>query len=201
MAGTVFASRWYPSWQFSLKSLLFVTTVVAICAALVYIALPLAVLAIPFVAAALVRTMFVTSRQDAKDTHGPRPTLFATFCFSIFLIVATIMMSLAATALAGIAASLFALAIVRRVLSRVVTLIRPVAVRLWQLMIAVWKSRKELIARLESVAILDSLQLWSVAATLSLVSASRRLFRQCWCPPRAAFDSSNGHATTRTDPL
>jgi hypothetical protein len=186
MASSAMEMRQCSKWQYSLKSLMFVTTLVAVCAALVQIALPLAVITIPLIAAALVRTMLMTSRRSASD--GARPRLIATFCYSVCLLVVTILMCLAAASLAGIAAALIATTIVRCVFTSAGTLVRPIVTRAWLLLLAVWNHRAEIVSRLRPGAILDWLQLWSVVGTLYLLSLSRRLFRQCWCcPSPAAF--------------
>jgi hypothetical protein len=53
------------SGQFSLRGLLFVTTVVAIAAAIVSVSLQLAVLVVPLMALGLLRTIRIAARQEA----------------------------------------------------------------------------------------------------------------------------------------
>jgi hypothetical protein len=191
----------YPNWQFSLKSLMFVTTLVAVSAALVHIALALAILAIPLIAAALARTILVLGRERPTDDAHVRPKLFATFCNSMFLIVALISICLAATVLSGVTAALIAMTVLRRLLAVVSRRILPVAARAGKLLIVMWNARAEIVSRLKPGAMLDSLQAWSLVGTLSLMGMSRRLFRQCCCCPLRTAAVSSVHSSTRTDPL
>jgi hypothetical protein len=203
MACTAMELHRYPNWQFSLKSLMFVTTLVAVCAALVQIALPLAVAIIPLIGAAWVRTVLVVARPKADNMHHGPPRLVATFCYSLWLIVAMILLCLATITLAGIAAMLIAMTIAGRVLKTCSTRVWPVAKRAGQLALTIWCGRREIYSRLKPGPVLDWLRVWAVAGTLALVSASCRLFRQYWCgaSPAGLVASESCHGTTRTDPL
>jgi hypothetical protein len=203
MGSTAMELRRYPNWQFSLKSLMFVTTLVAICAALVQIALPLAVVIIPLIGAAWIRTVLVVARPNVDIPQNGPPKLVATFCYSLWLIVAMIFLCLATIALAGIAAVLIATTIASRVFKTCGKLVRPVAKRAGQLALAMWYARREMYSRFKPGAVLDWLRFWAVAGTLALVTASRRLLRQYWCgaPPTGFVRSESCHGTTRTEPL
>ncbi len=83
-------------WQFSVRGLMFITVVVAICAALAGVSPVLAVALLPLMVVGLIRT--------ARAPKGSG--LFVTFCESLVLAVLFIVVSAAALAVACVAGSL-----------------------------------------------------------------------------------------------
>jgi hypothetical protein len=183
----------YGAWQFSLRSLMFVTMIVAVCAALVNISLVLAVLLIPLIATGLVRTMRVVMRHEAVgQRNGAVPGLFATLCQSIAILVAMIAVGAATVASAGLTATLIALMIVVHVFRAARVAYRPVTTRasrvLRNLLLRCWA----VVSRIKPIAILRWLQLHAVSFTLALFGVCRRLYRQNWAfPPLPVIASTN----------
>jgi hypothetical protein len=201
MTTNVLCVRQHGAWQFSLKSLMFVTMVVAICAALVHISLALAVVLIPLIAAGLVRTIRVVTRTEATGDREAVPGLFATFCRSIALIIAMIGVGVAAISFAGVTAVLIAVMVVIHVFRATGILYHPIMnrTRLGSIKLARWTWKT--LTRIKPVGILRWIQAYAVAGTLSLFGICRRLWQQWWCyKPSAAPVTGASHAR-RTDPL
>jgi hypothetical protein len=192
MTSNVVHARKYANWQFSLKSLMFVTMIVAVCAALVNISAALAVLLIPLIVAGLVRTVRVVTRAEADGVREAVPGLFATFCRSIAIIIAMIGVGVATVSFAGVAAALIAVMIVIHILRAAGVLSHPLLVRARQGLIKLAKWSCTTATRIKPLAILRWLQAHAVACTLSLLAACRRLFRQWW---------STESQVKRTEPL
>ena len=201
MTTNVTCAREHGAWQFSLKSLMFVTMVVAICAALVHISVALAIVLIPLIAAGLVRTIRVVTQTEAKGVREGAPGLVVTFCRSIALIIAMMGVSVAAISFAGITAVLIAMMVVIHVFRATGILYHPIMnrARLGSFKLAKWSWKT--LTRIKPVAILRWFQAHAVAGTLSLFAVGRRLLRQWWCcQPSIASVAADSHAR-RTDPL
>jgi hypothetical protein len=179
MTTDVISTHQYGNWQFSLKSLMFVTTLVAIGAALVGISMVLAVLLVPLIIAGLVRTIRVAAHHE--KIGSAKPALFATFCNSVALVVATIAVGLATMVVAAMAATLATLMLAVHVLRAARPIYQPLKRRLWQFIGAAGSMVVATVSRIRPILILRCLQVQAVARTLSLVAISRRLCRQCWC--------------------
>jgi hypothetical protein len=171
---------------------MFVTMIVAVCAALVNISAALAVLLIPLIVASLVRTVRVVTRAEAGGVREAVPGLFVTFCRSVAIIISMIGMGVATVSFAGVAAALIAVMIVIHILRAAGVLSHPLLIRGRQGLIKLAKWCWTTVTRIKPVAILRWLQLHAVAGTLSLFAACRRLFRQWW---------STESQVKRTEPL
>jgi hypothetical protein len=201
MTTNVMSARRHGVWQFSLKSLMFVTMVVAVCAALVHISIPLAVLFIPLITAGLLRTLRVVTRSEANGAREAVPGVFATFCRSIALMVAMIGAGAAAISFAGVSAVLMAVMVIIHVCRATGIVSHPILSRVRRGLLKLGRWCWMALSRIKPVAVLRWFQARMVARTLSLFAICRRLSRQWWCcPPTAAFTSTGSHAG-RTDPL
>ena len=140
------------SWQFSLRGLMFVTTMVAIGAAIVSVSVGLSVLLVPLMAAGLFGTIRIAARQEAAG--GAKTRLFATFSKSVVLIVATIAIGMATIAVAAMAGVLATLMVMIHVLRMARGIYRPIGRRLWQLLVEATKKGAMVVSRIEPVAIL-----------------------------------------------
>jgi hypothetical protein len=178
MTSDLGSTRHEGAWQFSLKSLMFVTTIVAICAALVSISIVLAVVFVPLIVAGLARTIHVVAQQ--ARTGSKKPGLVVTFCNSIALVVATISVGLATISVAAMAAVLAAMMVTIHVLRAARPIYQPLARRLGQLLLQTRGVVFAFVSRIQLVGVLRWLQVHAVARTLTLLSTSRRLFQQCW---------------------
>jgi hypothetical protein len=180
MTSNIVSARQYASWQFSLKSLMFVTMIVAVCAALVNISAVLAIFLIPLIVVGLLRTVRVVTRAETRGIREAVPGLFATFCRSIVIIIATIGVGVATVSFAGVAAALIAVMLVIHVLRAAGVLSHPLLIRAGKGLIKLAKCSWTTVTRINPVAILRWLQAHAVAGTLSLYAVGRRLFRQWW---------------------
>jgi hypothetical protein len=79
--------RAFRGWQFSLRGLFFVTTIVAIAAAIVGLSVGLAVLVVPLMAAGLLRTIRIAARQEAAG--GLRTPVAALVYHYVLTVVAS----------------------------------------------------------------------------------------------------------------
>ena len=192
MTSNVMYARPYGSWQFSLKSLMFVTMVVAVCAALIHISVALAVLLIPLFAAGLLRTIRVVTRAETEGVRQKAPGLFVTFCRSIALIVAMIAMGMTAISFAVVTAILIAVMVVIHVCRATGVLYHPIVNRARRGLFKLGKWCWSTLTRIRPVAIVRWFQAHAVTSTLSLFAVCRRLSRQWW--------STESYAR-RTDPL
>lgn len=167
-------------WSYSLKSLLFLSCVVAIYSAIMGSSVVLAVMCLPFFVGALVRTRRI-HRQTAADE--PRAGLFVTFCRSMVIEFCMIAVSTIAIAVASCAGVLIVLGIVvRHVLRPVGVLLRAIVRYASRISIHFWRRVMTPgvygAAAKGFVAIRD----FAVTMTRSLFSACRTLWRRWWCP-------------------
>jgi hypothetical protein len=191
MTANVMCARQQGAWQFSLKSLLFMTMIVAVCAALVHISIALAVVFIPLIVAGLFRTIRVVVRFDATAARKAAPGQFATFCRSISLIVAMIGISAATLFLAGVAAMLIAVMIGIHVCRATGVIYHPIFSRARRGLFGLAKWCGRAFSQIKPVAIVRWSQAHAVAGTLSLFALCRRLSCQWWCcqPSRASVST------------
>jgi hypothetical protein len=168
----------YVSWQFSLKGLMFVTTIVAICAALFGVSMLLAAILVPLIVAGFMRTIRVATQHET--TGCTKPGLFVTFCNSVALVVATIAVGLATMAVAAVAGTLAAIMVTAHVLRAARPIYWPLTRVLLALLIRARNTAIRMMSRIQPVAVLRWLQVHAVAKTLSLLATNRRLFQQCW---------------------
>jgi hypothetical protein len=103
-------------WQFSLRTLLFLMSIVAICSMLIGVSAVLAIVVVPFFTLALIRTLRLNQPlPDEAGSERKRRGLFATFFASFVLIITLVAVSIAtagfALASAGTASDRRALAI------------------------------------------------------------------------------------------
>jgi hypothetical protein len=173
---------------------MFLTFIVAVCAALIGASGVLAVLLLPFIVAALVRTARVRRQIDiVEQQHAAQRGLFATFCQSLILIVSLVIVSSIAFFVACCAGLLILLGMVARFCQPAIAFLRGVAARVWPLVLRVWRR----VALLASHVSFGAIFMWvrdrAVNGTLLLISASRILLRRCWYP-----ETANGVAPTVT---
>jgi hypothetical protein len=166
-------------WTYSLKSLMFLTSVVAVCSALIGVSMVLAVFCFPFVAAALMRTMRIQGRASVGEQHHG---LFVTFCQSLLIFASLISVSAIAFMVACCAGALIVLGVA-------VHLFKPVAKALWtglshllQFMIRLWENFRSPAFQDNAVAVYKSIRAIAVMATVSLVASSNILFQRWWNP-------------------
>ena len=159
-------------WQFSMRGLMFVTSVVAVYAALVGVSPVFAVALLPLILAAFVRT------TRAPEGSG----LFVTFCESLVVVVALIMVSAAAFALACVAGSLIVAGVSYRLCTPANGVVRASAKYVWRLVVKVLRDLQRWALRVKPDSIYDRVCAYSMTATVILADATRRLFRRCWYP-------------------
>jgi hypothetical protein len=170
-------------WRFSLRSLMFLTFVVAICAGLAGLAPVLAAVGIPFIVAAYLRTVGATRAMPTDLSQlKKRPGLFKTFCASIALFVALVVASAATAAIAGVVVSLSLIAAAWRLGKALRNNSSNWASFGWTII-------REVSKYVRRCAVLfppGALFVWSreraFAAMTFLFGASRRLFWNCWRP-------------------
>jgi hypothetical protein len=168
-------------WQFSLRTLLFLMSVVALCSMLIGISAVLAIVIVPFFAMALVRTLRINRPlPDASGAERKRRGLFATFCASFVLIVTLLTVSIATAFFALATAGLIVLDFVARCCKPAIARLQPVLTRAWRI------SRAAAL-RLASVASYSNIQRaihWTSAqarlGTRYLVAATSLLHRRYW---------------------
>ncbi len=192
MTSNAMYARPYGGWQFSLKSLMFVTMVVAVGAALIHISVALAVLLIPLFAAGLLRTIRVVTRAETDGVRPKAPGLFVTFCRSIALIVAMIAVGMTAISFAGVTAILIAVMLLIHVCRVTGVISHPIVNRARRGLFRFGKWCWSTLTRIQPVAILRWFQAHAVTSTLSLCAVCRRLSGQWW---------STENYVKRTDPL
>ena len=113
-------------WQFSLRTLLFLTTIVAFCAMLIGVSAVLAIVIVPFFAMALVRTMHTCrAHADESSNERKRRGLLATFCASLVLLITLVAVSVATALFAVAAAALLSLDFVARCSKPVIARLQP----------------------------------------------------------------------------
>ncbi|MEX2317263.1 MAG: hypothetical protein WD669_08935 [Pirellulales bacterium] len=170
-------------WQFSLRGLMFVTAVVCFWSALVHASLVLAIIVMPLLLAALVRTVRIAgSRQTEMRPRTWRHGLFGTFCTSLQLVAALIAVS------GGVAAAGF-LIIGLLLLGFAVRLCAPLGRFLWRVAMDVsrfsallWKRVQPNLARVEPRAVIPWAIALAVAGTRRLVETAERLIKS-WKSP------------------
>jgi hypothetical protein len=183
------------SWQFSLKSLMFLMFIVAVCAGTISISPPLAVLVVPFVAVAAVRTALCHSRVAPEEPMPSRTSgLLATFVQSLLLLMALSIMSFATLAAVGLATALIAATLAVRVVTAVGIKLRALAPQARRCAWALWRGLRSVVRQIRPYQILSWFRARAVIVTAELYVASRRLLRQCWCAEGECH-------TTRTEPL
>ena len=189
------APRRVRRWQFSLKSLMFLTLIVALCAGLVSISPALAIVVVPYVVAAAARTSLLHVRSVDRDQDSrAAPGLLVTFGQSLLLLIALTLVCIAALAGAGMAAALIVMTFALRVLAAASVLVRACAPKARCIASAVWREGIALVRRTHPSQILKWVRAQAVAVTAFLFALIRVLFRRCWCAEGAT-------QPTRTEPL
>lgn len=165
--------------QFSLRSLFFVTFVAALCSALVRASVMLGIIFVPLFALALVRTMRAVSANSLTEPdHGEARGLFSTFCQSTFLIFSLIVVSVATMFAAGIASTLFVLGQVVRSCPPTYHFFRTCIVRGWRLTLAIWNRCDSLASFLQIGRAFCSVRDRAIWGTEYLARLDRRLLSQ-----------------------
>ena len=165
--------------QFSLRSLFFVTFVAALCAALVRASPILAVVFVPLVALALVRTMRAAATNSlAEPDHGEAHGLLSTFCQSIVLIFSLIVVFAATMVTAGIASTFLVLGQVARLCPPTYAFLRACIVHGWRLTVAIWKKCDSLASYLQIGRAFCGIRDRAICGTAYFARLNRRLLRQ-----------------------
>ena len=174
-------SRCCRKWSYSLKSLMFVSFVVAICSAIIGVSVVLATVCLPFILGAFVRTM----RIHGKTTAGEQsPGLFVTFCRSLTIEFCLIAVSAIAFMVAGCAGVLIILGIVRRLLRLVAVLLSVIVRHLSHISTKVWHHVRSPAVHATIAEVFFIIRELAITTTRSLFSASRTLWRRWWFPER-----------------
>jgi hypothetical protein len=166
-------------WQFSLRTLLFLMSVVALCSMLIGVSAVLAVVIVPFFTMALVRTLRI-NRPQPDEASGKRRGLFATFCASFVLIITLLTVSIATAFFALATAGLI-------VLDFVACCCKPAIARLQPVLTRAWRISRAAALRLASLGRYSNIQRalhWSSAqarlGTRYLVATTSILHRRYW---------------------
>jgi len=183
------------SWQFSLKSLMFLMFVVALCAGTISISPPLAIVVIPYVVVAAARTALF-HRRIVPDEQAQRtaPGLLATFVRSLLLLVALTIMCLATMAAVGTATALIAATLAVRILAAICVRLGALAPQARRSASVLWRGLRSAVQHIHPYEILTSVRSRALVVTTEFYFASCRLLRQCW---RAEGVTQ----ATRTEPL
>ena len=174
-------------WQFNLATLMFATFVVALCATLMRISPALAVVALPLVFAALVRTIRARrqSAAAAEDQSHTSVGLFRTFWRSVGVVLSLILISFVAASVTSLAVALVLVDVAARVC-------RPVIVALWSSCVflymkarAGWNWLRPRLPELSVKATFEWARGQAVTNAAQLVRANRRLLARFWYPEAA----------------
>ena len=166
-------------WSYSLKSLMFLSFIVAICSAIIGVSLVLAAVCLPFIAGALIRTIRIHGRTTVAE---PPPRLFATFCHSLAIVVCLVAVSAIAFVVACCAGMLIMLGIVGH-LCRPVAALMSVCVRhVLHISMNVWHHLRSPAVHAKIAEVFLMIRDLAVAATRSLISICRTLWRRWWYP-------------------
>jgi hypothetical protein len=168
-------------WQFSLRTLLFLMSIVALCSMLIGVSAVLAIVIVPFFVFALVRTLRINApATDEEHIARQRRGLMATFCASLVLILTLLAVSFATVVFALMAASLVVLDLVARYCKPIVANLQPVFRRAWWIAVRTGRA----VASLASYSNIQRFLNWSsgnaMLATRYLVAATGILHRRCW---------------------
>jgi hypothetical protein len=148
---------------------------------LVGLSVILAVITVPFLAVALIRTLRI-SQTAADDAHAKtiRCGLIATFCRSLLLIVTLLAVALATAAFASLAAALMVLNMMTRMCKPIVRMLQPLLTRAWTILIAAAQH----VISIASYSNLDRLLNWTSAhallGTRYLIAATSILHHRYW---------------------
>jgi hypothetical protein len=167
-------------WQFSLRTLLFLTTIIAFCSMLVGVSASLAIIIVPFFAMALVRTL--RTRQPLADEaiKRRRHGLMTTFCASLGLIVTLLAVSAATAVFALATASLIALDFVARCCRPVIARLQPVLKQAWRMTRVAFRHLASLGSYSNIQRALDWSSAHALLGTRYLVAATGILHRRYW---------------------
>lgn len=165
-------------WQYSLRSLMFVTMVVAVCAAIVRMSPLCALFFVPVLAAGLLRTVRIQMSM-AGPQATPAPRLFVVFCQSVGLIVSFLLVSLTAVAAAGAVAVYLVIVLAGHIVRAAHKVYWPTVKLAARTVQAIWRRRGQWGAHRAPGRIDRRLAARSVAGMLWLFALSRQLFRQC----------------------
>jgi hypothetical protein len=168
-------------WQFSLRTLLFLMSVVAFCSMLIGVSAVLAIVVVPFFAMALIRTLRLNQPlPDGAGSERKRRGLFATFFASFVLIITLVAVSIATAGFALATAGLIVLDLVARCST-------PVIARLQLVLKRVWRMSRVATGHLASFASYSNIRRalhWTSAharsGTRQLVAATGVLHRRYW---------------------
>lgn len=167
-------------WQFSLRTLLFLMSIVAFCSMLIGVSAILATVIVPFFAMALVRTLRTRRPLADEAIERRRRGLMTTFCASLVLIVTLLAVSAATAVFALATATLIALDFAARGC-------RPVFARLQPVLKQAWRMTRVAFRHLASLGSYSNIQRaldWSSATALLgtryLVAATGILHRRYW---------------------
>jgi hypothetical protein len=168
-------------WSYSLKSLMFLSFVVAICSAIIGVSVVLAAVCVPFIVGALVRTMRIHGQTTTSEQP---PGLFATFGRSLAIVFCLIAVSAIAVMVACCAGVLIMLGIVRHLLRPAAVLLSVSIRQLSYVSINIWHHLGSPIVQAKVVEAFYMIRGLTITTTLSLFSACRTLWRRWWYPER-----------------
>lgn len=168
-------------WQFSLRSLLFLTSIVAFCSMLIGVSAILAIVIVPFFAMALVRTLR-TNQPPADETsiERRRRGLFTTFCASLALIVTLLAVSVATALFASAAATLIVLDFVARCCKPAIARLQPVLKQAWGVARVAGRHLASLGSYSNILRALNWCRANALLGTRYLVAATSILHRRYW---------------------
>jgi hypothetical protein len=168
-------------WSYSLKSLMFVSFVVAIGSAIVGVSVVLAAVCLPFIVGALVRTMRIHRQTTASE---PSPGLFVTFCRSLtieFCLVAVLVIAFIVACCAGV---MIILGIIQHLLKPIAALLSVIVRNLSHISTTVWHYVRSPAFHATIAEVFFVIRDLTITTTRSLFSACRSLWRHWWYPQR-----------------
>ena len=168
-------------WQFSLRTLLFLMSVVAFSSMLVGLSAVLAVVIVPFFAIALVRTLRINGQAaDDAGREQRRRGLVATFFGSLVLILTLLVVSIATALFACVAAFLVVLDLMARFCKPFVARSWPVLQRAGRIALPAARRVASLVSYSNMQRFLNWTSAYAMLATRHLVAATSVLHRRYW---------------------
>jgi hypothetical protein len=176
-------NRFGQAWKFSLKGLMFLTFVVAVCSALVGASPVLAIIVVPLIAAALIRMIRVNQRiAGTTNDRTHRRGLFTSFCRSLALILCLLVVFTTASFAACVVGLLIALGAAARLCRPLVAIVRRYATIAWRVASSVWRSVRRRTHGVEVSHLFGLVRSHAVRGTALLIAACRVLIRHFWYP-------------------
>jgi hypothetical protein len=159
-------------YQFSLRTLMFITSVVCFAAALSGISPMIALGAAPFLAAAMFRTLRVVGRAQ-REAPATRVRLFASFAQSLLIVVSLVVVAMVTSMAAALIGSIWMLELTVRAARMAFIVIHRLARFIRRTAIRAWKGVRPVALRINLPIVLYAVRERAVGATRQLIQFCR----------------------------